>query len=209
MATKEELEKELADLLKDVKYRLDEYDRDPGSFEKVWNEMVDKAHELHKLVNPKHHKYMIENRGVNPNDREFYNHIHPIEDLLSYIKDPNINDDPEDQTMNAQFIMSIYTRRWGHDDSYQVKRIENGWYINNISIGGDCDKTGHPYLYRNFNQDYVNYPKAIPRYMEILWDKCADEGLTKENVQIALDELAKWISACEKNSPSGIWGGWI
>ena len=36
--------------------------------QKKWDEMVDKAYELHKLVNPKHHKYMLRNRDVTLSD---------------------------------------------------------------------------------------------------------------------------------------------
>ena len=46
------------------------------------------AHDLHMLLKdrglePKHHNYMLKNRGVDPDDVEFYNHIHSVEDLLA------------------------------------------------------------------------------------------------------------------------------
>ena len=58
----------------------------------IYAVMAQKAHELHmKLktrdpkLEPKHHKYMLENRGVPVADPEFYNHIHPVEDLIAFI----------------------------------------------------------------------------------------------------------------------------
>jgi hypothetical protein len=54
-------------------------------------EMGKNAHELHILLMKKDHKpqhkdYMIKNRGVEPEDPLFYMNIHPVEDLLEYIK---------------------------------------------------------------------------------------------------------------------------
>lgn len=62
---------------------------------------------------PKHHKYMLENRVVPVEEIEFYNHIHPVDDLLKFIDDINANDDPEDTTIGKKFTLKIYTRRWG------------------------------------------------------------------------------------------------
>jgi hypothetical protein len=64
---------------------------------KKWNEDVDRqimdtafdnmkttAHQLHMQLTPqlKHKHYMIENRNLQPDHPEFYNHIHPVEDLI-------------------------------------------------------------------------------------------------------------------------------
>lgn len=58
----------------------------------LYKEMSETAHELHMSLKssgyePKHHKYMLENRGVSVEDMEFYNHIHPVDDLLKFIDD--------------------------------------------------------------------------------------------------------------------------
>jgi hypothetical protein len=204
MKNKEELEKELIEVLSKVK-ELQSKNQIDEDYEKLWAEMVSKAHELHKLVKPKHHKYMIENRGVDPEDREFYNHIHPVEDLLAFMKDPHANDDPEDKTIDHDFEMKIYTRRWGHYDTYKVKRTINGWIIGNLAISGSCDKTGKPYLYANLDHDSINYPEELPGYIEWLWEQASEEGLSHEKVQESLNVLGEWISDCEKKSPKGIW----
>ena len=148
--------------LSEVQTELDEIRRlysEEGGFgserdkiNKLTKELGRKAHELHiDLKNsgnePKHHKYMIENRRVSPDKLEFYEHIHPVEDLLSFIDDPTANDDPIDQTVGEIFDFPVYSNRWGHNDNYKVKRIKDGWEINFDGIGGKCDKSGYPYLF--------------------------------------------------------------
>lgn len=204
---KENKIEELRTTLKKIKELFDnnKWQNGKPEHEKLWKKMVDLANKLHKIVNPKHHKYMIENRGYEPDDPKFYDHIHPVEDLLAFIDDPHANDDPEDTTLNDEFYLDVYTRRWGHDDRYTFKRTENGWFIGNIAINGNCDKTGAPYLYENLRQDSVNYPKSLPGYLEYLWDQAAEEGLSHETVQDSLNILSNWIKVCEKGSPKGIW----
>ncbi len=169
-----------------------------------WDEMVDKAFELHKLVNPKHSKTMLRNRGVDPNTREFYNHIHPIEDLLAIIANPNINDIPEDKTLGTEFSIKIFSRRWNHEDVYKFLRTFNGWSISNLSGKVQCDKKGYPALYIMLNHDSINYPESLPNYLEWLWDQAQEIGLDYNQVQEELSRLADWINICEKNSPKGI-----
>lgn len=101
--------------------------------------MAETAHELHMSLKssgyePKHHKYMLENRGVSVEDMEFYNHIHPVDDLLKFIDDVNANDDPEDTTVGEKFNLRIYTRRWGHYDHYSMTRTKNGWNFKEMLI---------------------------------------------------------------------------
>jgi len=177
---------------------------------KNWDLMCTKAVELHKIAKPtpRHHKYMIKNRGVEPDNPSFYNHIHPIEDLLKFIDDPTANDDPEDQTIDHVFDLTVFSRRWGHDDTYKLKRTKRGWHVSYIAIAGGCDKRGNPYLYKNLNQDSINYPKDLPGYLEWLWDQSEEKGLSHQEVQEALNKLGKWISVCEQNSPDDIWRGY-
>jgi len=205
MEKKDKLVSDLTNSLNQIKSLINEHQWDINKNRELWNKMVDDASELHKLVKPTHHKYMIQNRRVSPDEREFYNHIHPVEDLLRFIKDPHANDDPEDQTINHEFEIKIYSRRWEHDDIYHIKRIEDGWEVLHLTLSGVCDKSGRPYIFENLRQDSINYPEALPGYLEWLWEKSAETGLTHEQVQLSLNELGNWISACEKTSPTGIW----
>lgn len=183
------------------------WNRSNREHDEKWKKMVREATELHKLVKPKHHKYMLANRGVSPEDPAFYDHIHPVEDLLKFIEDPHANDDPEDQTIGHEFTFRVYSRRWGHDDQYRVRRTATGWDVHHIAIGGSCDKQGKPFLFMNFDQDSINYPEELPGYFEWLWMQAAEQGLTHDEVQSGLDQLAAWVSNCERQSPAGIFVG--
>lgn len=71
---------------------------------RLYDEMARKAHELHMSLKdsghePKHHKYMIENRRCTPDDVRFYRHVHPVHDLLAFIDDVHINDNSKDKTI--------------------------------------------------------------------------------------------------------------
>ncbi len=181
----------------------------------VWiSDAGERAHQLHMLLKerglePKHHAYMIENRELPPDSPLFYMHFHPIEDLLKFLDDEHANDDPVDQTIGLDFSFRVFSRRWGHDDTYSVKRTEDGWTISNFAIGGSCDKGGRPFLFENLRHDSIQFPARLDGWMEWLWDKASSEGLTQPQVQEALQQLADWVSSTEKSAPSdGIWEGY-
>ncbi len=95
----------------------------------------------------------------------------------------------------------VFSRRQGHDDTYQVEKTGTGWRISFLSIGGECDKSGAPFLYSNLDQDSIKYPKSLPDYMELLWQDAYDQKLTDDQIQDKLDQLGAWIQITEKNSP--------
>lgn len=178
------------------------------------SEMAQKAHELHvylkdKGYEPVHHNYMLKNRVVPPEDTEFYNHIHPIEDLLKFIDDPNANKDPEDVTIGEKFTFRVFSHLWGHNDTYHLTRTKDGWTVRFRESSIPSDRGGHPGLYYQFDHDDIDYPRNLPYMLRWLWDRARDKGLTKEQVQEAIDELANWISEIEKQSPKGeVWQAW-
>lgn len=45
--------------------------------------------------------------------------------------------------------------------------------------------------------------------MEWLWEKAAEKGMKKSEVQTAINKLGAWISVCEKKAPEGIFQGLI
>ena len=205
-------EQELYNSLKVIVTRMEEFYRKRNSISRneqeiLFKRMSKEAHSLHmKLKNrgiePKHHKYMYENRKVPVEDEEFYNHIHSVQDLLAYINDPVVNDDPDDSTIGEEFGMNIYTRRWGHFDRYTIVRTDNGW----IFIFRDeviCNKSCAPGLFRALEHDLVSYPYNVGDFFDWIWKK-ASEGATKNNVQEAIDDVAEWISNCEKSVPRGM-----
>jgi hypothetical protein len=172
------------------------------------------AHQLHSSlknrgVEPKHHDYMLRNRELPADDPNFYMHFHPIEDLLKFLEDEHANDDPLDQTVDAEFSFRVFSRRWNHDDNYSVKRTKDGWLIKHIAIGGPCDKGGRPFLFENFRQDFIQFPKDLEEWMEWLWNQASSQGLTQAQVQSALQELADWVSNTERTAPTGgVWEGY-
>ncbi len=208
--TQKRLQEEIRDRLQVIKQKFETY---PSSDDDNLGELIEQlgalAHNLHVSLKPapKHHRYMIKNRGINPGHPDFYKHVHPVEDLLAYLANDKANDDPEDQTLNSHFHMDVYTRRWGHSDRYQLTRVIGGWHFKFLGKNITSKKNGRPGLFKMLDHDSVNYPEALPDYMQYLWDKADTDGLTPEEVQKNLDELSKWISDCEKKSPKGIFRG--
>ena len=196
------------------------HDIDNAKFKKLYAEMNEKAYQLHQAlksrgIEPKHHKYMLKNRKVPVDDKEFYNHLHPVEDLIAFINDPDANNDPEDTTIGESFKFEIYTRRWGYYDAYILTRTENGWKITGGTVtynDKECNKDGTGIddededtigkggIFDALDHDFVNYPLQLDEYLEALWN-CAAGGADKETMQRALNSLAEWVSACEKSSP--------
>ena len=180
---------------------------------KLLDECGEWAHELHmsltnRGVEVKHHKYMIKNRGYKSDHQLFYHQIHAIQDLLKFIEDNHANDDPVDVTIGCEFTFEVYSRRWGGIDVYKVVRIKTGWEFTNMSDGGKCAKTGRKHLYELLDHDSINYPEELPGYLEYLWEQANTQGLTKEQVQESLNQLAEWVNLCERNSPEGIFNGY-
>lgn len=85
------VEENLTRLKADVRSRKISYEDQ----EKMFAEMGAAAHSLHMSlkeqgIEPVHHRYMIKNRGMESTDKKFYEHIHPAEDLLDFIKDTGL-----------------------------------------------------------------------------------------------------------------------
>lgn len=182
------------------------------------NELGNIAAKLHRDlsssgVSIRHHSYMIKNRGIPPTHADFYKHIHPVEDLLSFLQDQDANKDPVDQTLNGEFSIEIYSRRWGHDDIYRFKRTKAGWHIAHMQeydTGRDGrvgarEGTG---LFALLDHDSINYPEELPGYLEYLWKAAAENGLSADQVKQALNELGAWVSTVERSSPGGIFEGY-
>ncbi|QRN85660.1 hypothetical protein JR334_12040 [Clostridia bacterium] len=197
-------------LVKEARESIKKHETWGKKQEERYSEMAQSAHDLHMMLKergyePKHHRYMYENREVPVENLEFYNHIHPVEDLIAFINDMDANNDPEDSTIGEKFKLKIYTRRWNHYDTYSLTRTVGGWDLEAIATynSGNCDKKGDPFLYKVLDHDMVSYPYNIGDLLEWIWEK-AYEGLEKNDVQKAINELGEWISLCEKNVPRGI-----
>lgn len=207
------LRDEIAERVRKARQAFTEH-RSGDDIRRLITEAGQKAHELHMTLTnrghePRHHAYMVKNRGLQPEHRDFYMHFHPLEDLLKFLDDEHANDDPQDQTIGATFTFRVFSNRWGHDDTYQVRRTGDGWYVSHMAINGPCDKGGRPFLFENFRQDSIHHPEGLDGWMEHLWNQASERGLTTEQVQAGLQELADWVSNTERNAPSGeIWEGY-
>lgn len=182
---------------------------------KLYSDMAYTAHELHISLEKsgykvKHHKYMLENRGCSPEDERFYEHVHPVQDLLKFTEDVHANDDPEDKTIGDTFTMKVYTRRWGHYEHYLITRTKKGWDIQAVATSYTCRKDASKGVNKLLEHDSVCYPKQINEFFKWLWDRAAEDGLSKAEVQKAITQLGKWISECEMSAPrDGVFEGLI
>ena len=90
-------------------------------------------------------------------------------------------------------------KRRGHYDAYEIKRNQRGWYVGFLSIGGQCNTRGEPYLFENLNHDSVNYPESLGDYMDYLWRESKNKD--ERWIQQKLNVISKWISDVERTSP--------
>ncbi len=97
----------------------------------------------------------------------------------------------------------VIWKRYGHEMNILIDRTQDGWHVIHATIAGDCDKGGNPYLYKNFNHDAIAYPAVLEIYMKCLWER-AERGLSDEELQQQLNQLAEWVSLCERGKPKGL-----
>lgn len=90
-------------------------------------------------------------------------------------------------------------KRRGRYDTYTIELNEKGWYVRFLAINGQCNKRGEHYLFKNLNQDSINYPEALGDYMEFLWEHSKKRN--EKWIQQKLNVIAKWIRDVERTSP--------
>jgi hypothetical protein len=105
-----------------------------------------------------------------------------------------------------QYEFRVYNRRHDNEVTYTVTKTPTGWHIRHIAINGDCKPDGSPLFYENFDQDYINHPSGFGGYLEYIWSGLNTEELSSSDAQARLQELADWVSACERSQPE--WKGW-
>lgn len=65
---------------------------------------------------------------------------------------------------------------------------------------------GTPFLYENFNQDFISYPSNVGDFFKYVWSSLENEKITPLEAQLKIDEVAEWVSRCEEFQPN--WKGW-
>lgn len=104
--------------------------------------------------------------------------------------------------------LNVYTNRWGHNEKYNINRIQTGWEITFNATGGRCDKEGRPYLYDILNKDNISYPNDLGMLLESLWILAEQNSMDGVNtdiidakVQEHLNSIGEWITLVEQKKP--------
>jgi len=113
-----------------------------------------------------------------------------------------------DQTLNVEFQFRAYSRRWTRDYVYTLKRVDRGWYFRFEDSRGRCDKKGGPLLFRALERSGIEYPWNLGERLQWLWERAADQNLTQDQVQGALDNLSDWLKDADRELPQdAVWEG--
>lgn len=104
------------------------------------------------------------------------------------------------------FEFRVYSRRYNNRVTYKLVHTKNGWHISNIAINGDSMPDGAPFLYENFNQDFISYPSNVGDFFEYVWSNLENKKITPLEAQLKINEVAEWVSRCEEFQPN--WKGW-
>lgn len=169
-------------------------------------ELIDLASKIHWHILPEYEEYMIVNSELYPNKdtREYYNHFHTLEDLYKELTQSGkkVSSKKGDINLNQKINIKIYSRRWGHHDTYSVERTLEGWTVtfHQKKVG---DKEGNA-LIEILEHDLINYPHELGVFMWHLWNKADGTEVTIENLKVDLDQIANWINVCEEKTPEGI-----
>lgn len=104
-----------------------------------------------------------------------------------------------------EYNFEVYSRRLGYNDIYTIEKIDTGWKVNHYRRNendGKSDKQGNPYLFKQLDQDLINYPADLGEYMEYLWEQITEQNMNDKEIQKRLNNLANWCQIVEKNSPN-------
>jgi hypothetical protein len=198
----ESLMQQIKDLMNIYMDSLKNSDYDKGSI--LLDKMAHLAVNLHNTldVEPVFTKSVLNHsKDLQIPSVEFYGHYHTVEDLITWLEDPSANVSPEDVTLNKEFEFRVYGSRFGHDDIYRLKRTKTGWHFSFNAYKGNTDHGGSPVLNQALEHDFISYPSTINDYIGSIWREAADKGLSVEEVQDRLNQVADWVSSCEKNAP--------
>lgn len=172
-----------------------------------YKKMFEKLTEIIPIIHwgklPIFNKYLLYNREMDPEMEmmEFYDHPDCLDALLNEVKDNGIIlTNKSDETLDKEMPFVVYTRRWGHEDRYTIKRTVDGWFCGYMSIHGECEKNGEGGLFMNLDHDAVFYPKDGVKYaLKELWEDADDGEIDFEELKKRMQQIADWISAVEKS----------
>ncbi len=204
----EKAKREIADSISEYNTIWDKF-QENYRWEPYSGELKPLIEKLHWYYLPVYEDYMIDNRGVEPEEDffKYYEHYHALQDLHSLQEKP---DDywktlKGDLNLDQSCKFPIYTNRFNREDRYTVKRLYNGWDVKFSSIGGFTTPDGRGMeegskggFLANFHQDLVNYPNTFHDVIGGLWDLADSTEMQIEELQAKLFEVAKFVSETEK-----------
>jgi hypothetical protein len=182
--------------------KMDRYNFDYSQLNSIYNDLHDVILILHWGRLPILNKYLMINSGRIPEEDviNFYDHFHMLQAMLNDIRGEGEKMTTKgDETLDLEMTFSLYTRRWGHDDIYHMKRTVDGWSLEYSAIGSSCEKDGTGALFHSLEHDSVFYPKdGIKFAMAELWEQADEGALTPKELQDKLQQIADWISVVER-----------
>lgn len=147
-------------------------------------------------------EHLMVNSGVIPENRiiYFYYHYHMLTALLKEVEGEGVALSMKgDLNINKILTFSVYSRRWGHEDTYHIERTIDGWNARHISTNGKCEKNGEGALFSNLHHDNIFFPEeGVSHALENLWNLADENEIPVKELQDKLQQIADWISAVEK-----------
>jgi hypothetical protein len=102
--------------------------------------------------------------------------------------------------------LTFFSKKNQKQETIEVEKTEDGWYIQHDSYYGHCDKAGAPHLYRCIEENYAEYPPAFGDALAELWDAVEGGQLAEDEIQKRLDQFSKWVMYYTiKHSPELHW----
>ena len=175
------------------------------NYEQAWefaNNCKEIGYKLYWMKLPEFEEYLYINSGQFPTEKEFFNHIHILEDLYNNLRNTKHYSKKGDENLNKKIEFKIFTKRWGHDDFYSIERIKDGWRVYGFTIF-ETDKKASDLIKHILEHDSVIYPYNLETIFESLW-KNADEEMDFNTLKSCINNLFAWISTIEYKTPKCI-----
>ena len=116
--------------------------------------------------------------------------------------------DDIDQTINHEFKLHIFSRRWNREVVCTITRARYGWFVRTEEGEKGCDTTCSPHLDKLLRRAGIQYPDGLGEWFSWLWTQAKEKGLSHEAVQQGFDDIGKWISNTDQNAlVTGFWEG--
>jgi hypothetical protein len=104
-----------------------------------------------------------------------------------------------------EFRVDIFIRKLKHYETFLIEPTKTGWNVKNFP-NGRSDPNGQGGMIMQLDRNFVNFPPQTGDYLEWLWHQIQSGEINEhEEIQQKLNDLAGWVSICEKATPK--WKG--